>query len=202
VLNLARAVQGLGAGLVLATAVPLIASACSGPRRASAVGVWAATVGLAVAVGPLVGGVLTEGLGWRSVFLVNLPLGVAALAATRRAVGESFGPAGPLDPLGTGLLTVGLVALVFGTVRGGADGWASPAILGAFVVGVVAVAAFVAVELRAESPVIDLRLLRNGRLAAFVVGKFTLGAGFIGVFVELSAFHQGGLGASPVQSGR
>jgi EmrB/QacA subfamily drug resistance transporter len=201
VLNLARAVQGLGAGLVLATTVPLIASAYSGPRRASAVGVWAATVGLAVAVGPLVGGVLTEGLGWRSIFLVNVPLGVAALAATRRAVAESFGPARPLDPLGIGLLTVGLVAMIFGTVRGGADGWASPAILGAFGVGVVTVAAFVAVELRAQSPVMDLRLLRNGRLAAFVVGAFTLGAGFIGVFVELSAFHQGGLGASPVQSG-
>jgi EmrB/QacA subfamily drug resistance transporter len=201
VLNIGRAVQGLGGGLVLATAIPLIATAYAGPRRAAAVGTWAATVGLAVAVGPLVGGLLTDGLGWRWIFLVNVPLGIAALAIVRPAIAESFGPRRPLDPLGIGLLTTGLVALVFGTVRGGPAGWDDPLIVGAFGLGVVATAGFVAVELRAPTPVLDLRLLRNGRLAAFVLGAFTLGAGFLGVFVELSTFHQGALGASPVQAG-
>jgi EmrB/QacA subfamily drug resistance transporter len=200
-LNLGRAVQGLGGGMVLATAIPLIATAYTGPRRAGAIGMWAATVGLAVAVGPLVGGLLTEGLGWRWIFLVNVPLGVAALSVVRPAIAESFGPRRPLDPLGIGLLTTGLLALVFGTVRGGVDGWGSPTIVGAFGLGVAATALFVAVELRAAAPVLDLRLLRDGRLAAFVLGSFTLGAGFLGVFVELSAFHQGGLGASPVEAG-
>lgn len=201
VLNLARAVQGLGGGLLLATAIPLIATAHSGPRRAGAVGMWAATVGLAVAVGPLVGGLLTDGLGWRWIFLVNVPLGAAAIAVVRPAVAESFGPKRPLDPLGMGLLTVGLVALIFGTVRGGAEGWDSPLIVGAFALGAAALAGFVAVELRAAAPVLDLRLLRNGRLAAFVVGAFTLGVGFPSVFVDISAFQQGGLGASPVEAG-
>ena len=201
VLNVGRAVQGIGGGLVLATAIPLIATAYTGPRRAGAVGTWAATIGLAVAVGPLVGGLLTDGLGWRWIFLVNMPLGAAALSVVRPAIAESFGPRRPLDPLGIGLLTTGLLALIFGTVRGGPEGWGSPVIVGAFGLGVVALAVFVVVELRAEAPVLDLRLLRNGRLAAFVLGAFTLGAGFLGVFVELSAFHQGGLGASPVQAG-
>ena len=200
-LNVARAVQGLGGGLVLATAIPLIATAYAGPRRAAAVGIWAATVGLAVAVGPLVGGLLTDGLGWRWIFLVNVPLGIAALAVVRQAIAESFGPRRPLDPLGLALLTTGLVALIFGTVRGDAAGWGAPVIVGAFGLGVVGVASFVGVELRTATPLLDLRLLRNARLAAFVLAAFTLGAGFIGVFVELSTFHQGALGASPVQAG-
>jgi EmrB/QacA subfamily drug resistance transporter len=200
-LNVGRGVQGLGGGLVLATAIPLIANAYTGARRAAAIGAWAATVGLAVAVGPLVGGLLTDGLGWRWIFLVNVPLGMAALAVVRPAIAESFGPQRPLDPLGIGLLTAGLAALIFATVRGGPEGWGSPVIVSAFALGVAAMVGFVAVELRAAAPVLDLRLLRNGRLAAFVLGAFTLGAGFLGVFVEISAFHQGGLGASPVHAG-
>jgi EmrB/QacA subfamily drug resistance transporter len=201
VLNLARGLQGLAGGLLLATAIPVIAAAYAGPRRAGAVGLWAATIGLALAVGPLVGGLLTDGLGWRWIFLVNVPLGLAALAVVRSAVEESYGPKRAVDPLGLGLLTMGLVALVFGTVRGGAEGWGAPVIVAAFATGVVALAAFVAVELRAAAPAVDLRLLRNGRLAAFVLAAFTLGAGFLSIFVELSAYQQGGLGASAMEAG-
>jgi EmrB/QacA subfamily drug resistance transporter len=200
-LNVARAVQGLGSGLLLATSIPVIAAAYAGPRRARAVGAWAAMVGIALAAGPLVGGLVTDGLGWRWIFLVNVPLGLAALAVVRPAIAESFGPRRPLDPLGLGLLTLSLVALVFGTVRGGADGWGAPAIVSAFAVGVVALAAFVAVELRASAPTVDLRLLRDGRLAAFVLAAFTLGAGFLGTFFFLSVYQQGGLGASAMEAG-
>jgi hypothetical protein len=154
-----------------------------------------------VAVGPLVGGLLTDGLGWRWIFLLNVPIGIAVLAVVKRAIIESYGPRRPLDPLGLGLLTTGLVALIFGTVRGGPEGWDSRVILAAFGLGVVALCAFVAVELLASAPTLDLRLLQNRRLAAFVVGAFTLGAGFLGVFVEISVFHQGGLGASPAHAG-
>jgi EmrB/QacA subfamily drug resistance transporter len=201
VLNLARAVQGLGSGLLLATSIPVIAAAYPGARRAGAVGVWAATVGLALAAGPLVGGLITDGLGWRWIFLVNVPLGCAALAVVRPVIEASFGPRRPLDPLGLGLLTLGLVALVFGTVRGGAEGWDAPVILAAFALGVVAIAAFVVAELRAAAPTVDLRLLRNGRLAAFVLSAFTLGAGFLSTFVFISAYQQGGLGASAMEAG-
>jgi EmrB/QacA subfamily drug resistance transporter len=200
-LNLARAVQGLGSGLLLATSIPVIAAAYAGPLRARAVGAWAATVGIALAAGPLVGGLVTDGLGWRWIFLLNVPLGLAALAVVRPAIAESFGPRRPLDPLGLGLLTLSLVALVFGTVRGGADGWGAPAIVGAFALGVAALTAFVAFELRARSPTVDLRLLRHGRLAAFVLAAFTLGAGFLGTFVYISVYQQGGLGASPMEAG-
>lgn len=200
-LNVARAVQGLGSGLLLATSIPVIAAAYAGPRRARAVGAWAAMVGIALAAGPLVGGIVTDGLGWRWIFLVNVPLGLAALAVVRPAIAESFGPRRPLDPLGLGLLTLSLVALVFGTVRGGADGWGAPVIVSAFAVGVVALAAFVAFELRASAPTVDLRLLRDGRLAVFVLAAFTLGAGFLGTFVFLSVYQQGGLGASAMEAG-
>jgi EmrB/QacA subfamily drug resistance transporter len=200
-LNVARAVQGLGSGFLLATSIPVIAAAYAGPRRARAVGAWAATVGIALATGPLVGGLVTDGLGWRWIFLVNVPLGLAALAVVRPAIAESFGPRRPLDPLGLGLLTLSLVALVFGTVRAGADGWSAPAIVSAFAIGVVALAAFVAFELRASAPTVDLRLLRHGRLAAFVLAAFTLGAGFLGTFVFLSVYQQGGLGASAMEAG-
>ena len=121
----------------------MLAAAYPGARRAGAVGVWAATVGLALAAGPLVGGLLTDGLGWRWIFLVNVPLGCAALAVVRPVMEESFGPRRPLGPLGVGLLTLGLVALVFGTVRGGAEGWDAPVILASFALGVLAIAAFV-----------------------------------------------------------
>jgi EmrB/QacA subfamily drug resistance transporter len=201
VLNLARGLQGLGGGLVLATAIPVIAAAHPGPRRAGAVGVWAATIGLALAVGPLVGGLLTDGLGWRWIFLVNVPLGLAALAMVRRVVAESHGPKRPLDPLGLGLLTMGLAALVFGTVRGGAEGWDAPVIVAALATGVVAISAFVAVELRVAAPSVDLRLLCDGRLAAFVLAAFTLGAGLLSIFIALSAYQQGGLGASSMVAG-
>jgi EmrB/QacA subfamily drug resistance transporter len=200
-LNVARAVQGLGSGFLLATSIPVIAAAYAGPRRARAVGAWAAMVGIALAAGPLVGGLVTDGLGWRWIFLVNVPLGLAALAVVRPAIAESFGPRRPLDPLGLGLLTLSLVGLVFGIVRGGADGWGAPVIVSAFAVGVVALAAFVAFELRASAPTVDLRLLRHGRLAAFVLAAFTLGAGFLGTFVFLSVYQQGGLGASAMEAG-
>ena len=201
VLNLARGVQGIGGGLLLATAITVIAAAYPGPRRGGAVGAWTATIGLALAVGPLVGGLLTDGLGWRWIFLVNVPLGLTALALVRPAMAESFGPRRPLDPLGLGLLTMGLVALVFGIVRGGVEGWGAPVIVAAFTIGVAALAAFVAVELRSAAPAIDLRLLRNGRLAAFLLAAFTLGAGLLSIFVALSAYQQGGLGASSMEAG-
>ena len=201
VLNLARGVQGIGGGLLLATAIPVIAAAYPGPRRGGAVGAWTATIGLALAVGPLVGGLLTDGLGWRWIFLVNVPLGLMALALVRPAIAESFGPRRPLDPLGLGLLTMGLVALVFGIVRGGVEGWGAPVIVAAFTIGVAALAAFVAVELRSAAPAIDLRLLRNRWLAAFLLAAFTLGAGLLSIFVALSAYQQGGLGASSMEAG-
>ena len=96
---------------------------------------------------------------------------------------------------------MGLVALVFGTVRGNAEGWGAPVIVAAFTIGVAALAAFVAVELRSAAPALDLRLLRNGRLAAFVLAAFTLGAGLLSIFVALSAYQQGGLGASSMEAG-
>jgi hypothetical protein len=96
---------------------------------------------------------------------------------------------------------MGLVALVFGTVRGNAEGWGAPAIVAAFTIGFAALAAFMAVELRSAAPALDLRLLRNGRLAAFVLAAFTLGAGLLSIFVALSAYQQGGLGASSMEAG-
>src|ERR671932_2053936 len=125
VLVLARGAQGAGGALLLATAVPLLADAYPGRARATAIGIWGATIGAATAVGPLVGGLLTDAFGWRSIFLVNVPIGLLAAPLARSLVAESRGARQALDARGLMLLTGGLTAGVFAIVRGGAAGWGS-----------------------------------------------------------------------------
>src|ERR671933_2374116 len=163
-LVLARGAQGAGGALLLATAVPLLAAAYPASRRATAIGIWGATIGAATAVGPLVGGLLTDAFGWRSIFLVYVPIGLLAAPLARRLIVESRGDRRPLDARGLALLTGGLIAGVFAIVPGGAVGWdAAPVVLsGAAALG--ALAAFVVVELRLPAPMLDFRLLATPTL--------------------------------------
>src|ERR1700761_2959780 len=138
-LELFRALQGVGGAVLFATATPLLRAEFSGPALSRALGAFGATLGGASAVGPLVGGVLTDSLGWRAIFFVNLPIGVAAFAGGMARLRESRNPAGGrADWVGTALVTVALTALMFALIRGNALGWASPVIVALFAAAAVA----------------------------------------------------------------
>lgn len=201
-LNLARAVQGAGGAAMFATALPLIGAAFPGPERAGAIGAFAATIGAAIAVGPLIGGAITSGLSWEWIFLVNLPIGLLVLVVGSRRLPETRDPAGArIDVPGTLLSTLALLALVFAVVRGNAEGWGSAPIVGAFVASALLLAAFVTVELRSPAPMLPLRLLRIPALAAAVVSVLSLATGLFGMFLVLVIWLQAGLSQGPFTVG-
>lgn len=188
-LDLARAVQGLGGAAMLATALPLIGAAFPGPERAGAIGAFAATIGAAVAIGPLVGGAITEVASWHWIFIVNLPVGAAVLVLGSRRLAESADPRGQrIDLSGMALLSVGLFGLVFAIVRGNGEGWTSPSIVVALVAGFAFLVAFVVVESRVAQPMVDLRLFAIKAFSAATLAVLALGAGLFGLFLVLSIY--------------
>jgi MFS family permease len=170
---------------------------------ARALGAFGATLGGASAIGPLVGGVLTDTLGWRFIFFVNLPIGVAAFAGGVARLRESRNPAGGrADWIGTGLITVALTALMFALIRGNSMGWASPAILALFATAAVTFTGFVIYELRiAAAPMADLRLFARRGFAVTGFVAFAISATVIGMITYLPLYLQNTLGYSPVQGG-
>ncbi len=162
VLNAARALQGVGGSAMFATSLALIAQAFEGPARATAIGVWGATIGAAVAVGPLVGGLCVEHLGWEAIFFINIPIGALAVFITLRYVGESRDPRPRrIDWAGAVVFSAALFALIFALVRGNAEGWGSALIVGCLAASVALLVAFLVVELRTDDPTFDLRLFRS-----------------------------------------
>src|SRR5919197_28382 len=191
-LELFRALQGVGGAVLYATATPLLPAEFSGAALARALGAFGATLGGASAVGPLVGGVLTDTLGWRAIFFVNLPIGVAAFAGGMARLRESRNPTGGrADWVGTALITGALTALMFALIRGNAMAWASPAIVALFTTAAVAFAGFVIYELRiAAAPMADLRLFRQRGFAATGFVAFAISATVIGKIISLSLYGQ------------
>lgn len=191
-LDVARGVQGLGASALYGTTTPLIASVYpEGPERGKALGIFSAVSGLAMTLGPVVGGTLTAAFGWRAIFLINLPIGVFVLVALRQRVAESRGR-GHLDPLGVVLIAAALFAIIPSLIHD------LPLLL---VAGLVLLAAFVLVERRAAHPMIDFGLFRN---RVFAVGSGTtllMLAALLGGFTYLTLYVQGPLEASPVEAG-
>ncbi|MGI9099908.1 MAG: DHA2 family efflux MFS transporter permease subunit [Solirubrobacteraceae bacterium] len=202
-LSVARAIQGVGGAIVFATALPLIGAAYPNPReRAGAVAAFGATVAVAIAVGPLIGGALTEAFGWQAIFLINLPVGLAALAIASRRLVESADMTHRqrLDIAGMVLLGVGLFALVFATVRGNVEGWDSAIIVGGFAAAAVLLVAFLVVERRRKAPMVDLTLFRSPAFTAAGASVLALGA-LVGAFVPLTVFLQLGLGHGALRAG-
>ena len=202
VLNLSRALQGVGGAFMFATSLALIASTYQGRDRGTAFGMWGATTGAAVAIGPLVGGVLTEAIGWEAIFFVNLPIGAFAIALTLARVHESKDPTGHrLDLLGTVLFSGGLFCLIFGLIRGNPEGWSSPIIVGALAGAALLLLAFVVVEARSHDPMLDLTLFGRPAFAGASIAAFVLSAAMFAMFLYLTLYLQNVLGYSPLETG-
>jgi EmrB/QacA subfamily drug resistance transporter len=201
-LNLARGLQGVGGAAMFATSLALIAQEFQGRDRATAFGVWGATIGGAVAIGPLVGGVLTEHFGWEWVFFVNAPIGVAAIVLTERKLANVVAQdAAPVDVPGVVTFASALLLLVFGLIRGNAEGWGSAVILGALVASAVLMAAFLAIEARSTHPMLDVTLFRKPAFNGVSAVAFCLSASMFSMFLYLTIYMQGVLSLSPLEAG-
>src|SRR3954451_402820 len=202
VLNLARALQGIGGAFMFATSLALLASAFQGRDRGTAFGVWGAVTGASVAVGPLVGGVLTDGIGWEAIFFVNIPIGIGAIAMTLAKVEESHAPSGGrIDWPGLVTFSGGLFGLIFALIRGNAEGWGDPLIVGCLAAAVVLGIAFVLVERRSAPPMLDLSLFSKPAFAGASIAAFVLSASMFSMFLYLTLYVQNILGYSPLESG-
>jgi MFS family permease len=181
----------------------LLRAEFSGAALARALGAFGATLGGATAIGPLAGGLLTDTLGWRSIFFINLPIGAAAFLVGATRLRESRNPSGGrADWVGTALITGALTALMFALIRGNSMGWTSTAIVALFVIAAVAFAGFVIYELRfASAPMADLRLFRRRSFPVTGFVAFAISATVIGMIIYLSLFVQNTLSYSPVQAG-
>ncbi len=201
-LNLARGVQGTGGAMMFATSLALIAQAFQGKERGTAFGVFGAVTGAAVAVGPLVGGIITSGIGWEWIFFVNLPIGIAAVALTLARVQESRDPeATGMDWLGLITFSGSLFLLVFALVRGNDKGWGSTQIVAFLVLSLVLIVLFLIVERLQERPMLDLTLFRRPAFTGANIVAFALSGSIFAMFLYLTLYIQDVLGFSPLQAG-
>ncbi|MBD0745639.1 DHA2 family efflux MFS transporter permease subunit [Streptomyces sp. CBMA152] len=197
----ARAVQGVGAAIMMPLTLTLLTAAVPAAKRGMAFGIWGAVNGLAVASGPLIGGALTEHFSWQWIFWLNVPLGVLALPLARLRLSESYGSGARLDVLGTVLASGGLFGIVYSLIRGNIDGWTSPTVLTGLVVGTMLLGAFVRHGMRAEAPLLPMRLFRSRAFSAINLSSLLMYVGMFGSIFLLSQFLQGVLGYSPTEAG-
>ena len=197
----ARAIQGIGAAMIMPLSLTILASAFPPARRGAIVGIWGGIGGLAIASGPLVGGAITQGLDWHWVFWVNVPIGVLAATLSRIRLNESFGPTTRLDLPAVVLATGGAVGIVWGLIRSGEAGWGSGQVLGLLAGGLTLIVAFLLWERRAPEPMLPLRLFTyRGFAAANATGFLMAGAITAAAFLTAQYF-QLALGYSPLGAG-
>jgi EmrB/QacA subfamily drug resistance transporter len=201
-LNLARGLQGIGGAAMFATSLALIGQEFHGKDRATAFGVWGAAIGGAVAIGPLVGGVITEHLGWEWIFFVNVPIGIVAIALTEsKLTNVAAQDPAPIDLPGLAAFSGGLFLLIFGLIRGNPDGWGSPTIVASLAGAAALLFAFVAIEARSAHPMLDLGLFRKPAFNGVSAVAFGLSAGMFAMFLYLTIYLQGVQGFSPLEAG-
>ena len=196
----ARALQGVGGAMVMPLTLTILSAAVSPNRRGVAFGAWSGIAGLAVAMGPLVGGAVVEGISWQWIFWLNVPVGLVLLPLATR-LEESRGADKALDLPGLALASGGLLGIVWGLVNGNGDGWTSPAIVGALTGGAVLIAAFIAWELRASQPMLPMRFFRDRAFAAANGASLLMYFGMFGSIFLLTQFFQTAQGYSPLESG-
>jgi EmrB/QacA subfamily drug resistance transporter len=198
-----RVLQAVGASMMNPVAMSIITNTFTDPReRAQAVGIWGAVFGVSMALGPIVGGTLVSAAGWRSIFLINLPIGLAAIVLTVRCIPESRAPKPRrFDPVGQVLVVVLLAALTYGIIEAPSLGWSSAPILAAFSASGTALVALLAYEPRREEPLVDLRFFRSIPFTSSIVISVAAFAAFGGFLFLNTLYLQEARGLSPVQAG-
>ena len=197
----ARAVQGAGAALVLTLGLALLTAAFPPEKRGAAIGLFSAVTGIAVAIGPLVGGAIAEGIDWTWIFWLNVPIGLAAIPLVLARIEESFGGDTRLDLLGLALISAAAFAIVWGLVRGNSAGWDSLEIVGALAAGLLLVVAFIARELRAAEPMVPMRFFRSRAFSAGNAAIFLTFASLFGAVFFFAQMLQTALGYGPLDAG-
>jgi EmrB/QacA subfamily drug resistance transporter len=201
-LILARGGQGIGGAMMFATALALLAQEFHGRERGTAFGIWGAAIAASAAVGPLLGGFLTEDFGWSSIFYINVPIGLACVALTLAKVAESSDPEGRhIDWLGTITFTGALFLLVFAIIRGNSEGWGSPLIVSLFAGGTALLILFVIAELAQDDPMFDMALFRKPSFTGASIAAFALAAAMFAMFLYIVLYLQTILDLSPLQTG-
>ena len=197
----ARALQGVGGAIVTPLTLTILSAAVPPARRGMALGIWGGVSGLAVALGPVVGGAIVDGLSWQWIFWLNVPIGIALLPIACLRLSESKGANRSLDLPGLGLASVGLFGIVWGLVRGNAHGWTSLGVAGPIAVGIVLLGAFVLWERRTPEPMVPLRFFRNRAFSAANVTSLLMSFGMFGSIFLLAQFFQIVQGYTPLQAG-
>ena len=201
-LILARAGQGIGGAIMFSTSLALLAQEFHGRERGVAFGAWGATIGVATAVGPLLGGALTEGLGWPSIFFINVPVGIVGAVLTLTKVPESRNEnATQVDWFGTVTFTGALFLLVFAVIRGNAEGWGSALIVALFAGAVLLLAAFLVAQFTRKNAMFDVSLFRKPTFAGVSIVAFAMSSSMFAMFLYLTLYLQTILGFSPLQTG-
>ncbi|WP_433192805.1 DHA2 family efflux MFS transporter permease subunit [Nocardia sp. CA-107356] len=186
----ARAIQGIGAAIIIPLTLTLLADAVPPAKRGAAIGIWSAMSGLAVGLGPVVGGAITDAASWQWIFWLNVPIGVVLVPIAVLMLSESFGAHGRLDVVGNVLVAVGLFGVVFGVIRGNEHGWTSAAVLGSLIAGAVVLVAFVAWILRASEPMVPPVLFASRGFTLTILAGFAMAVGMFGAIFLLVQFLQ------------
>ena len=200
-LELARATQGIGAAFLTPLSLTILTSVFPAERRAAIIGLWSGVSGLGLAIGPLVGGAVVNGLPWTTIFWLNVPTGIVVIVLATLQLGESYGERHPLDLLGLVLAATGLLGVTFGLIRGNALGWTSGPILGSLSAGLAFLVAFLLWERSAPAPMLQLSLFRSAAFSAANASGFMMSAGMFGSIFFLTLYVQSVLGASPLEAG-
>jgi EmrB/QacA subfamily drug resistance transporter len=197
----ARAFQGIGGAIITPLTLTILTGVVPAEKRGVAFGAWSGIQGLAVAIGPLVGGAVTQGISWPWIFWLNVPIGLIALPFARTKLTESYGPNKIIDLPGIGLASAGLLGIVWALVRGNSAGWMSPEIIGAAGLGIAALAGFISWELHTATPMLPMRFFRNRAFAAANAASLAMYFGMFGSVFLLTQFLQLVMGYSPLQAG-
>lgn len=200
-LIVSRAFQGAGAAMVMPVGVAMISAAVPLERLGQAMGVYSGVTGLATVAGPLLGGAITQAISWQWIFWLNVPIGLIAIPLVFLKIKETHGPDRTLDVPGIVLVTVAVLGVVWGLVRGNAAGWGSTEVIVAFVIGVLVAVAFIGWELRAKFPMLPMRFFRNRAFAAGNLVTFLLVCELFGSVFLMAQFLQTALGSGPLASG-
>jgi EmrB/QacA subfamily drug resistance transporter len=196
-----RAIQGVGAAMVMPLTLTLISEAFPVEKRGVAIGLWGGIAGLAVAAGPIVGGAVVEGINWHWIFWLNVPIGLVLIPLSALRLRESFGPRPRLDVIGLLLAGGGLFAITWGLVRSNAVGWASGEVIAALVIGAIVVGLFLTWEHRTRNPMLPLALFRRARFTSANAVSFFMYASLFGAAFLMAQFFQTAQHHSPLQTG-